>query len=147
MLCSATTKRGKPCGNEALPGSDRCHVHRRVVVLDEAAVAQLIQMLRAGNYLEVAARAAGVPLTDLPDDLLEELEGARAEGEVRAIAQIARAAMDTWQAAAWLLERQYPERWSRPATRAEEKPVVPALGPDGVDELAGKRAARRAALR
>ena len=36
-----------------------------------------------------------------------------AEGEIRAVAAIRQAAAESWQAAAWLLERRFPERWGR----------------------------------
>jgi len=142
LRCNAETRRGGQCRNEALVGGDRCYAHRRLV--DEQALAQLVGMLRAGNYLDVAAKAAGVPVDELPAELVERLEVARAEGEARGIATIAQAARSTWQAAAWLLERQYPERWGRPAQRADEKPPAPVAGTDSLDELAGRRVQRRA---
>jgi hypothetical protein len=127
-------------------GSDRCHAHRRPEVSPEL-VQQLVAMLRAGNYLEVAAQAAGVELGELlgRPELCDQVGAARAEGEVRGITQIARAATENWQAAAWLLERQYPERWGRPAQRPGEESAPPLVLTDGLDELAGRRAARRAA--
>ena len=143
MTCTAVTRAGEPCRNPPVEGADRCYAHRRLV--DEEAVGQLISLLRAGNYLDVAARAAGVPLDELPDELRDQLETARAEGEARGIATIAQAARTSWQAAAWLLERQYPDRWGRPAQRADEKPGALTTGPDGLDELASKRDARRGA--
>ena len=45
-----------------------------------------------------------------------------------------------WRAAAWLLERQWPEKYEKGA----RKPAEDDSGADGVDELAKKRAARRA---
>jgi Glu/Leu/Phe/Val dehydrogenase, dimerisation domain len=39
--------------------------------------------------------------------------------EIRLVAQVGRAASRSWQAAAWLLERQYPERWGRRPRTAE----------------------------
>lgn len=145
--CSAVTARGEPCRNRPVVGSDRCRIHSRPA-LDEAAIAQLVVMLRAGNYLDVAARAAGVPVEGLSGDAAERIETARAEGEVRGIATIARAATENWQAAAWLLERQYPERWGRPAVRPnEDLPSGAAPAADGLDELASKRSARREAAR
>lgn len=114
-------------------------------------VEQLIAMLRAGNYLEVAREAAGIT----PDELAHlfgfehnaaRIAQARAEGEARTVTLIAQAARDNWQAAAWLLERQHPERWSRPLARDTDL-QAPDLGADGVDDLAAKRAARRARLR
>ena len=145
--CNATTKSGRPCRARAVSGSDRCVAHRRPA-LDPEAVQQIVMALRAGNYLEIAVQAAGVELDELLADpgLQEELQTARAAGEVRAIARIAQAAAEgNWQASAWLLERQYPDRWARPATRlGEEKGPPPVVGVDALDELAGKRASRRA---
>jgi hypothetical protein len=126
-----------------MAGSDRCFAHRDE--LPPELVATLVSMLRAGNYLEVAARAAGVPLERLPAEVRDQVEVARAEAEVRGIDRIAQAAGENWQAAAWLLERQYPDRWGRPALRASEESAPPLVVADGLDELAGKRQARRAA--
>jgi hypothetical protein len=55
--------------------------------------------------------------------------------------------VESWQAAAFLLERQYPDRWGRPAVRqeGEKTPVAVAVGVDSLDELAAKRGVRRAA--
>jgi hypothetical protein len=146
-LCAATTRRGAPCRNRALDGSDRCRAHAAPRP-DAETVTTLVSMLRAGNYLEIAARAAGVPLDELLEhpDLREEIETARAEGEARGVARVAAAAAENWQAAAWLLERQHPGRWGRPALRLDDRPAAPVSGADGLDELAGKRQARRAGL-
>jgi hypothetical protein len=38
---------------------------------------------------------------------------AEADGEMRDLALIAKAAEDNWQAAAWKLERKYPAKWGR----------------------------------
>jgi hypothetical protein len=140
--CSALTVRGKPCRNTAVAGGDRCSVHRDR--LEAAAVDQVLAMLRAGNYVEVAARAAGVPAAVLLRELQEEIDRASAEGEARSVTRIAQAASDSWQAAAWLLERSAPERWARPAQRADEKPPVSVARTDSLDELAGRRVQRRA---
>lgn len=45
--------------------------------------------------------------------LYEAVLAARAEYEAKNIAAIQAAASESWQAAAWLLERRYPQRWSR----------------------------------
>jgi hypothetical protein len=87
----------------------------------------------------------------------ERMEEAKARGEVRNVAVIAKAATDgSWAAAAWLLERQHPERWGKPSVREREAGAGEATGdvsaqvetePDPfreVDELAQKRATRSA---
>ncbi len=69
------------------------------------------------------------------------------DGDVEAVAleSIQAAAVDDWRAAAWLLERQWPAKYARPATRTGEirPPPDPEPTVDGLDELAGRRSARR----
>lgn len=90
---------------------------------------KIITALKAGNYLETAARYAGVdPATvhrwlnrgqadDAPPeyhDFRNAVENARAEAEARNVALIQQAANHgTWQAAAWFLERTAHQRWGR----------------------------------
>lgn len=128
---------------------------------DAETLDRLVTMLRAGNYVSVAARAVGLSVDVLsewlergassnPADapfvaLREALDRARADGEVRSVALVAAAAAENWQAAAWLLERQYPDRWSRPTLasfRIDDEP--PTYSADALDELAERRANRRA---
>jgi hypothetical protein len=156
-------------------GHELCafHLQRvgRASLLEPDVIDRLEAMLKAGNYIEVACRAAGVaprtfrdwmvrgrserPGDELYRELVGRIEQALAEGEVRNVAQIASAARENWQAAAWLLERGYPERWGRVSTRLrapasvppEEDASAPAAGhePDPfaeVDELAARRRAR-----
>lgn len=93
----------------------------------------IVSALRAGNYQETAARYAGIAEPtfyswlargrDEPDSIygefLEAVESAKAASEVRDIALIDKAAANgSWQAAAWKLERKYPQRWGR-LTRTE----------------------------
>jgi hypothetical protein len=49
---------------------------------------------------------------------------ARATEETRLVAYVASAASKNWRAAAWILERRYPDRWGR--GQREEPPVVPS---------------------
>jgi len=77
--------------------------------------------------------------------LLADLEHAlgQATSEVVLVAQVASAAKTNWRAAAWLLERRFPERWGRARRPADDdEPTPPATEPDPfaeVDELAERR--------
>jgi hypothetical protein len=167
--CSATTQAGKQCRKRAVIGSDKCafHLGKRIGVespLNEELIDRLTAVIRAGSYIYVACAAVGISrrtytkwmqrgLSDKPGDVLFRLlrtkvEVAQAEGEVRRVATIAAAANENWQAAAWLLERQYPERWARMSQR-EQPPGQPSAEPQPddpfseVDELAEARRRRR----
>ena len=101
---------------------------------------QICTALRAGNYQEIAARFAGISETSYwrwldrgrkertrvekegcePSDkelryyqFACEVDKARAASEVRYVGLIANAASETWQAAAWYLERSRPAKWGR----------------------------------
>jgi len=55
-------------------------------------------------------RASETPFVEF----LEAIQKAQADAETRNVALIAKAAQEgTWTAAAWWLERKYPERWGR----------------------------------
>jgi hypothetical protein len=169
QLCSgANSRTGEPCRNYAMRGADKCAAHVGVSAqkstLTHELVDQLEAVLRAGNYIEVACRATGLPRGtfdvwmqrgkstkphDHPyRDFRARVERARAAGEVRCVAVIAAAAPESWQAAAWLLERAYSERWARPSQRemaagAPQQPDVPKTDDPfaEVDELARRRRA------
>lgn len=94
---------------------------------------RIMQAVQAGNYLDTAANFAGIDGSTMrrwvqkgeapsaPEpyrSFCTSLKSARAAAEVRSVALIQQAATGgTWQAAAWYLERSYPERWGR--TRVE----------------------------
>jgi hypothetical protein len=46
-------------------------------------------------------------------DFRDAVHAARAEAEVRSLAVIQNASRKTWQAAAWFLERGFPQHWAR----------------------------------
>jgi hypothetical protein len=163
--CIARTARGDQCRRSALADSDVCAIHAGADVgaptkLSPELVDKIVAILRAGGYPETAASVAGIctktygrwlargnPEGDDPANapfrrFRERVESALAEGEARNVALIARAAMDNWQAAAWLLERQHPERWARVSQRpSEEQPARSGPGDPfaEVDELAARR--------
>jgi hypothetical protein len=100
--------------------------------------------IRAGNYQETAALYAGISettfyrwmesgLSDEPENqqyrqFREAVEKAKAAAEIRDVVLIDKAAQDgSWQAAAWKLERKFPQKWGRVTrteiTGAEGKPI------------------------
>lgn len=109
----------------------------RPTKLDAQRQKKIVELIRAGNYQETAARAAGVSPSSFYAwmaigeeashktarlnakdkaclEFSEAVKAAKAEAEARAVAIINKAAMDgTWQAAAWYLERTASERFGR----------------------------------
>jgi hypothetical protein len=165
MLCDQLTVDGAPCKKHAMNGATSCAAHLGLVgpksTLTPEVADRIVALLSAGNYVQVAIRACGVARRTYTDWLAKGREGdpefeafaervdrARAEGEARNVAQIARAAGDSWQAAAWLLERMAPERWGRVSVRlrdvAPPESEVPIVTDEDdpfreVDELAERR--------
>lgn len=88
--------------------------------------------IRAGNYQETAAAYAGISKNTFYEWLKKgrrdktgrsvfaqfvvAVDKALADAEVRDVATIVSASAEQWQAAAWRLERKYPERWGRKST-------------------------------
>src|SRR5258707_14105237 len=125
--------------------------------------------LRAGNYIETASAYVGITkdtfyrwlkrgahAADTNDTSKLEAQyrafhgavrEAIAVAEIRDVALIAKAATDQWTAAAWRLERRYPDRWGR---RERHELSAPGGGPIqhaaiDPDKLAEKIAAGSAA--
>jgi transposase len=122
---------------------------------------RVIDAIRAGNYLDTAAAYAGIHRSTLHDWLkrgrsknpeepfasfVEAVEEAMGKAETRFVALIAEAAQTTWTAAAWWLERRYPDRWGRREriehTGKDGDPieyVVSKRVEEKIDELAERR--------
>jgi hypothetical protein len=87
------------------------------------------------------------PVVAITNDAQAEELLARVLDERRLIALVATGAKTNWRAAAFLLERRYPERWA-PVRRSamEPEPVLPASDGDDpfreVDMLAARRRVR-----
>lgn len=86
--------------------------------------ARICALLRTGNYRETAAAAAGITARSLRNWLHRGADGvepfaafaaecavAEAEGELRDVELIGRAADQDWRAAAWRLEHRNPFTW------------------------------------
>jgi len=127
---------------------------------------KIVNLVRAGNYPEVAAQAASIPRSTFYDwmrwgdegkkpysDFSDAIKEAQAAAESHAVTIIRKAALDgSWQAAAWFLERSKAERWRRKEnvelTGKDGGPLKSqVVGDEGreqvtsmIDELAARRA-------
>jgi transposase len=87
---------------------------------------RVLARVRAGVPTEVAVRACGVGVSSHyrwmreRSEYRELVRQARAEAEVKRVAQVTVAARVDWRAAAWFLEREFPERWG-PTGRSSTK--------------------------
>lgn len=61
------------------------------------------------------------PKTENQIQLSKAMKKADAEREAALVTRIMRASDDSWQAAAWLLERRYPDRYAKPVRPVEDK--------------------------
>jgi len=108
--------------------------------ITEEAVKALLLAIRAGNYMHVAAKHAGIHRATFDQWLRKGanaahgkyktfhdlIQKALADAETRNVAVIAGAAKKSWQASAWLLERKYPKRWGRSIMEhqgSEDRPI------------------------
>lgn len=114
----------------------------------------ILEAIEAGNYYNVACSVAGVSYKTFrewikrgrsadPADaeyraFRSAVKRAEAEGERKHLKCITDEAAQTWQAAAWFLERKYPKRWAK-------RDIPPPAPRDKVDELVDElRAIRQA---
>lgn len=121
--------------------------------------AGLVKVIQAGNYLETAAAYVGISVSTLRDwirrgereaqrlstknaksnkteqpylEFSAAIKKAQAEGEIRDVLLIGNAARETWQAAAWRLERRFPDRWGR---KERHELSGPSGGPIEVEDI------------
>ena len=88
---------------------------------------RILQAVRAGLRYREAALAAGIDertfynwkrrgeeaKSGIYFQFFQSLKEAEARGELALLARIQAASQETWQAAAWILERRHRERWGR----------------------------------
>lgn len=141
----------------------------RPSMFNEDRAEKLLQAVRGGNHLKVAAAFAGISYSTLrrwilkaddpgaPPEYVEfkaAVEKAQADAEVAALAKIQKASTEgNWHAAAWYLERSYPERWGKRETNRVELvggdggPVRMVAGieisTESMEALASRLAARK----
>lgn len=79
---------------------------------------RILEALRQGNTRKVAVALAAINydtfcewLRQYPE-FSEQIKNAEAEAELASVKIIRKAAITTWQAAAWWLERRRPEEWA-----------------------------------
>ena len=118
---------------------------------------KIVQTIQAGNYIETAAAYAGIAKSTLYDwlrrgererqriekgerptkkeapflEFSNAVQKALAEAEVRDVILIGKAAETQWQAAAWRLERKFPDKWGR-------RPTVEFSEIEDMDEIEGE---------
>jgi transposase len=99
----------------------------RPTKLDQETSDRICTAIKRGNYIETAAAVAGIHKDTLYEwlkrgrreedgiyhEFVEAIDLALAEAEAKALKTIEDASADHWQAAAWRLERRFPERWGR----------------------------------
>ncbi len=101
--------------------------------------AQICEYVAQGHSREIAAQACGIAATTVyrwmkrgetePDGPFGEfcmaLKRADAEAEIACLRRIKAAAeAGDWRAAAWMLERRYPEKWGRRRAARSEGGIV-----------------------
>jgi hypothetical protein len=122
----------------------------RKTKLTPEAQEKILRHLRIGAYVETAAAAAGISRDTFYDWLKRGANGkapyaefsaavdqALAESEARDLATILAASKTQWQAAAWRLERRFPDRYGRhDRTKVEGKIDVDVSGAELASKLA-----------
>ncbi len=150
MRCTATTKAGRRCRHRALGGREVCCVHGATRVgrrskLTEEIEKKICDAVRAGSYLSVAARHAGISESTVYEwrraaredgahprlvAFAAALDKADADGEVHTIGVIRREiARGNTRAGFELLARRHPERWAR-GRPSPSDPPPPAEEPE-----------------
>lgn len=87
-------------------------------------VAAILDGIAGGLPIDVAARAAGVAPSTVRShrerhrDFATALDAAIATAKTSMLAHVREAAPKDWKAAAWILERRFPEEFARPEIRA-----------------------------
>lgn len=98
--------------------------------LDAERQGRLLEGIRAGLTMEVAARRAGISVATLHRwlargeaeesgrfrEFCDQAFEAQADAEASCLARVMEAGREDWRAAAWIMERRWSERWARRQT-------------------------------
>jgi hypothetical protein len=91
-------------------------------LIDEAS-----KWIKLGNYTNTVCRYLGIhestwykwmqegekARSGIKREFFEAIKRAESEAEIRNVQMIQTAAKENWQAAAWYLERKFPDRWGK----------------------------------
>lgn len=119
--------------------------------LDERVAERIVQATRKGLPRRRAARLAGIHPATLFDwlargrageqpyaDFADRIKSAEIEGEESLVDLLREHAVETWQAAAWLLERRFPARYSLKQRVSHEVHMTPEQARAKYRELTGQ---------
>jgi len=106
---------------------------------------QICRLISAGNYIKTACQASGISEQTFNNwknwgekqskgvyfEFLESVKKAEATAIAKNVTVIQLATRESWQAAAWWLERKYPKDWGRkehpePPVKSNEPPTADA---------------------
>lgn len=99
----------------------------RKTKLNQPLQERICQLISAGNYIKTACQAVGISEQTYINwmkwgeksrkgvyfEFFESVKKAEAQSVARNVAVIQSAAKETWQAAAWWLERKHPQDWGK----------------------------------
>ena len=122
----------------------------RPTKLNPQVQAKICDLILAGNYPDVAAGACGIgratyyawmqkgdeQKTGIYSDFRDAILKARQESEAHLIALVRKASIDSWQAAAWMLERTRKGRYSKPLNIEQSSTASVTI--EGADWLTDK---------
>ena len=105
--------------------------------LTEEGIREAVKLVQSGlndadvaDYLGVApetfSRWKNHPKTELQYQLCQALKAAEVKRKAALLARVQRASENSWQAAAWLLERRYPQEYAKP-DRYHDQGVTEAI--------------------
>lgn len=144
------------CGWSSYKGGEEVGRPKGSTKLTKDIQDKIVSAIRLGNYMETAAAYAGIskdtlyawlkrgqrekekkekdPSYEIPKyerqfvRFSDAVEKALAEAEMRDVMIIYEASKEQWQAAAWRLERKFPDRWGRKlSVEGKQELIIPRV--------------------